>query len=172
VIYPTKKGPRSIRLDKYVEVVARTKINQATDIARRNTYLRNGQHLVMFAKHRSKWKDACDLFIGRIFALTESAAKENKVPHVNLLPSGGCPLHPNCTHSIQVWFPGLLSPEMDEAAFTWPPKWALGDTWQNVQAEFKRRGGEAFAAVQNPMFKFAQKGGGFQRRYGKTKKTG
>jgi len=165
----TIRGERLIRLDKYVEMVARTKTAQAVDIAKRLTLMKNNQTLVLFTLSRSKWEDACDIFVGRVFSLSQSEASSLGIAYINELPSGGIPLHPNCTHSITVYFDGLLPPEHTALAMTRPPEWALNRNWGDVEKQYRSMGGIKGIMELNPAFKFAANTGGWQRSAGAKK---
>lgn len=154
---PTINGDRFMRLDKYADLVARTKVAQAKALAQRNALLEHGNAYVQISQNRSQDIDACDLYVGRVFALTDGAAEELDVPHVDQLPNGGTPFHPNCKHTEEPFFPAEVSRAVLRRVTTPPPDWALGRSWHDVQAEFEKRGGEREAARQNPNLVKARK---------------
>lgn len=155
---------RRLRLDRYAELVARTKTAQATGLATRNGILEVGGELVQISRNMSKDDDACNLYIGRVFALTADAAKEHGVPMVDELPGGGAPFHPNCTHLEIPFVMDLLDEDVIERGLSPPPDWALNVQWSEVQKLYKQRGGNAFGAQNNPNFAFAQNSGGRRRK--------
>lgn len=148
--YVTTPSGRNLRLDRYAEMVIRTKASQAITLAQRNALVEHGQGLVSISRNRAKDDDACNLYVGRAFALTTEAAEEWNVPHVDQLPSGGVPFHPHCTHVEVPFFPEILKQSIVERATTKPPSWALGRPWKEVQKTYEKRGGHAYAERQNP----------------------
>lgn len=161
---PTKAGARYLRIDKYAEVVARTKTIQATSLARRASVLEAGHELIAVSNNLSIIDDACNVYIGRAFALTAGAKVRYGVPHVDELPNGGCPFHPNCTHSEFGFYPELEEGERLDAALTRPPDWALNQPWPDVQKAFEANGGMAYAMETNPNMAWAQNTGGRRER--------
>jgi hypothetical protein len=153
---PTINGERFMRLDKYAELVARTKVSQAKAIAQRNALLEHGQCYVQVSRNLSSDVDACDLYVGRVFALTTDAAEELNVPHVEELPNGGTPFHPNCKHEELPFFPEAVSKQVLKRATTPPPTWALGRSWHDVQKEYEDRGGQKYGHQQNPNLRQAK----------------
>ena len=136
-----RAGFRRLRIDKYAEMIARTKTAQAANIARRNRAFQYGQYLMQISKQRPLQDDACHLYLGKAFALTEDAKKETGVPLIEELPNGGAPFHPNCIHQELVFVPEFKSDNEIKKAFIPPPAWSLNSTWGDVSKEFKRRGG-------------------------------
>lgn len=135
---PSKEGVRRYRLDRYSEIVARTKTWQTVSLARRNTLMQHSQGLIQISSNPSKYGDACDLYIGRVFGLTKKACDEWGVPHVNHLPNGGCPFHPSCRHNELPYFPDAHSAERKKMHFTTPPEWGLKDSWGNVDKQYRQ----------------------------------
>lgn len=160
---PTSQGDRHLRLDDYAEMVARTKSRQAASLATRNAGLQNGRDLVQISPNRALEDDACDLYITRVFALTPDAAAQWGVPRVEELPNGGTPFHPNCTHNELVYFPEFKTDLQMQRDMSRPPDWALNRTWNEVNKEYKRRGGLSFVQQTNPNFAEAQNSGGRRR---------
>lgn len=161
---PTKDGSRYLRVDRYAELVARTKTSQATNLARQNAIMESGADLVRISNNLSKTDDACNMYIGRAFALTAAAEKEFGVPHIDQTPNGGPPFHPNCTHSLLVFLPELAEGALSDKAMSIPPSWTLGRDFGDVQKDYNSRGGMAVARSDNPNFGSAQNTGGRQRR--------
>jgi hypothetical protein len=161
----TDGGVKNVRIDDYAEMVTRTKSRQAQTLGRRNKLLQHGQGLIRVTTNKPLEDDACSMYIGRAFALSESAKNEWGVPHVNELPAGGAPFHPNCTHNEIGFFPEVTAPDVLELALVSPPSWALNKTWNEVDREFKLRGGVGNIAQLNPAGdKFGKTTGGRQRR--------
>jgi len=163
-----KDGFRRLRIDRYAELLARTKSNQAANLARRNTSLEHNIPLVQISKNKPLQDDACFLYIGKVFALTASGKREFGVPMVNELPNGGAPFHPNCTHTENVFVPEYHTVEELRLALQPPPEWALNKTWGQVQKEYSRRvkkGGIQEAYKANPAAeRFGRTTGGRERR--------
>lgn len=136
-----KLGYRRLRVDKYAEILARTKTGQAANLARRNRAMQHEQYLVQISPNRPLQDDACYLYIGKVFALTEAAKQEFGVPMVNELPNGGAPFHPNCTHQERIFVPRFKRPAAAKTAMVPPPDWALNRPWPEVQREYEKRGG-------------------------------
>jgi len=166
--FPKADGVAShIRLDDYAALVARTKSRQAQTLAKRAKLMQHGQGLVRVTTNKPLEDDACTMYIGRAFALTEEAKAEFGVPHVNELPAGGTPFHPNCTHNEVGFFPEVSSAEVVELALIPPPRWALNSTWSTVDKEFRKRGGVAAVGDLNPAAKRFGKGTGGRKRRGR-----
>jgi len=142
-------GVTRIRADKYAEMLARTKTSQAANLARRNRGLQHDQPLIQISKNRPLDNDACSLYIGKVFALTQEAKTEWGVPMVSELPNGGAPFHPNCTHQELLFVPEFRQESEIELALVPPPSWALNRPYGAVQKEYQRRGGFANAAQFN-----------------------
>lgn len=158
------QGYRRLRVDKYAEMLARTKTGQASNLARRNKALEHGIELVQISKNKPLEDDACALYIGKVFALTPSAKEEYGVPLVSELPNGGAPFHPNCTHQELQFVIEFESDKERALAFVPPPAWSLNRPWSEVQKEFRRRGGIGSIGQFNEQMKRAVDTGGRQRR--------
>lgn len=167
VTFTTSTGAiRHIRLDVYADLLARTKTAQAMGLAQRNKLLENGRALVQVSNNLPLQDDACAVYMGKVYALTKQAAKEYGVPHVDRLPSGGCPFHPNCTHDETPFFPEYEPEDEKRRAFLPTPSWALDKPWPVVQKEYLKRGGIKYAAQKvNPQLFRSQYSGG-KRRHG------
>lgn len=133
-------GFRRLRVDKYAEMLARTKTGQASNLARRNRAMEHNVHLVQISKNKPLQDDACFLYIGKVFALTAEAKQEYGVPMVNELPNGGAPFHPNCTHQELLWVPEFRTKVEARLAMVPPPAWALNRPWAEVEREYRKRG--------------------------------
>ena len=158
-------GVRHLRLDHYAEMLARTKSRQAASLARRNSALSHGQDLMQISSNFPLHDDACSLYIGRIFALTQSAAEEWGITHIGQLPNGGAPFHPNCSHSERPYLPQFADPEEVAIRGSKPPAWALNRPWAVVQKEYRKRGGFKNLAKWNPAgTKLGKTTGGRERR--------
>jgi hypothetical protein len=137
----------SIPIEVYVEGLLRTKVSQLRTLARRNIWLRYGYHLVQIKNVRSEKPTPCHLYIGMVFALSRTAAKEYGVPHISTLPSGGTPLHPNCKHE-EVLFTGKVP-------LVSPPDWAMNTKWNAVKKIYNKLGADDFVGAVNPNFRHA-----------------
>ena len=158
-------GERHLRVDDYASLVARTKTRQAVTLARRAKLLQHDQHLVKITLNKPLQDDACWLYIGKVFALTTTASKEFGVPHVNQLPSGGTPFHPNCTHNEVGFFIENAPEEVIKLGLQRPPEWALNRSWPQVEKEFRSRGGILVVKdVNRAGTRFGVETGGRQRR--------
>ena len=145
----TAAGVRNIRADVYAEMLARTKTSQAANLARRNRALQHGQSLMQVSKNLPLQNDACSLYLGKAFALTEEAKVEWGIPLVSELPNGGAPFHPNCTHQEILFVPEFRHEVEVELAIVPPPAWALNRPWGAIQKEYRKRGGFANFAKFN-----------------------
>ena len=158
-------GERHLRVDDYASLVARTKTRQAVTLARRTKLLQHKQTLVKITLNKPLQDDACWLYIGKVFALTTSASREFGVPHVNQLPSGGAPFHPNCTHNEIGFFIDSAPEKERQLGLQRPPEWALNRTWPQVEKEFRSRGGLAIVKdVNKAGARLGRETGGRQRR--------
>lgn len=158
-------GYRKLRIDKYMDTLARTKMSQATEMARRVAMLRNSIDVVQFSLNWALDDDACNVYLGKAFALTAAAEKRLGIPSVDRLPSGGPPLHPNCTHGTIPLFPEDMTDEDLALIMDPPPKWSLSRPWAEVQKEYERRGGKKNIDQFNRAFKkFSHNTGGYSRR--------
>lgn len=142
-------GFRKLRVDKYSEMLARTKTAQASNLARRNKALEHHVKLMQISKNKPLQNDACFLYIGKVFALTQSAKTRYGVPLLAELPNGGAPFHPNCTHQELQFVIEFESEAEKTRAFVPPPEWALNRPFSEVEKEYKRRGGAASIADFN-----------------------
>ncbi len=166
-------GERHLRVDDYASLVARTKTRQAVTLARRAKLLQHEQTLVKITLNKPLQDDACWLYIGKVFALTTAASKEFGVPHVNQLPSGGTPFHPNCTHNEVGFFIENAPEEVVKLGLQRPPEWALNRTWPQVEKEFRGRGGILVVKdVNKAGSRFGLETGGRQRRRAQLEATG
>ena len=157
-------GFRRLRVDKYAEMLARTKTSQASNLARRNKAMEHGVGLMQISKNLPLHDDACILYIGKVFALTQSAKDEFGVPLLQELPNGGAPFHPNCTHQELQFVIGFRDEKEIALAMQPPPAWALNRPWAAVQKEFERGGGKAAARKANAAVSLGRTTGGRDRR--------
>lgn len=158
-------GVRNLRIDHYAEMLARTKSRQAAVLARRNAALSHGQDVMQVSSNLPLEDDACSLYIGRLFALTQAAAEKWGIAHVSQLPNGGAPFHPNCTHSEIPYYPEVEDQAETAVRGTKPPPWALNRPWSEVQKEYRKRGGFKNLGKWNPAgVKLGKTTGGRERR--------
>jgi hypothetical protein len=127
-------------------------------MGQRNGALKSGRDLIRVSNNVASSGSACNLFVGRVFALTSEAASLWGIPHVNDLPNAGIPLHPNCNHSEFVFFPELMDVRAADRVFTLPPEWALKSSWAAVQKRYTLEGGDVFGFEHNPNLRFARDG--------------
>jgi len=140
---PTKAsstGYRRLRLDRYAEMVTRTKTRQAVTIARRNTLHETGHQLIKVNDRASTSDDACNLYRGKVFGLTKEAADIYGVPSVLELPNGGVPFHPGCKHFEIPFLEAYASPAEKKTAMIPPPRWALNQPFGAVDKIYRKRG--------------------------------
>ena len=154
VTFPNGKGGvRHIRLDDYVETLGRAKSSQAVTTATRNTLLRHGHELVQVSRVKSRDGDFCDVYAGKVFALTKEASMRWGVPHVAQLPNGGAPFHPNCRHREIPYFPNAVNRRTRRRDMAPPPAWALDAPMGQVQSIYAgtRKKPEARAPKFKPL---------------------
>jgi hypothetical protein len=94
---------RQYQVDKYAELVVRTKTREAVTKGTINRLVETGNDLVMVTRHGAT--DGCGFFEGRVFSISGTSSV---YPPVASLPNGGPPFHPNCVHN--------LAPYVDELA--------------------------------------------------------
>jgi len=105
--------PTKWRIDKYAEMVARTKLQETSTQAVVNSAMAVGGDLVQVSSHNTKTPFDAQ-FEGKIFSLT---GNDKDFPRAGALP----PFHPNCMHSITVTFKegleaaGILNKSIDFA---------------------------------------------------------
>lgn len=157
-------GFRRLRVDRYAEMLARTKTGQAANLARRNEALQHKVELMQISKNKPLQNDACFIYIGKVFALTPAAKQEYGVPMIHELPNGGPPFHPNCTHQELLWVPEYRSEKERRLAMVSPPKWALNKTWSQVEHEYRKRGGATGFSQSAAAKRLGVDTGGRQRR--------
>ena len=92
---PTKRGSRRLHVEDYVRQVVVTKESEMQAEATKRRSLERGIRLVQVSPNPSLVGDACDLYTGRVFALTPEGSKATGFPLVDRLPNGGPPFHPN-----------------------------------------------------------------------------
>ncbi len=135
ITFPDGKGGiRHIRMDRYMEDLGRIKAAQSITMATRNTLLRHGHELIQISSTKSRDGDFCDLFSGKVFALTKEASIRWGVPHVTRLPNGGAPFHPNCRHVELPYFHREVNKKKRQKDMAPPPSWALDAPMGRVQS--------------------------------------
>jgi hypothetical protein len=80
---------RSFNLRSYAELVARTRMREASTEASIEQNKQYGNDLVEIPKHENPC-DVCDEYVGNIYSISGDS------PDYPLLPDGGPPFHPNC----------------------------------------------------------------------------
>ncbi|HYD35537.1 MAG TPA: phage minor capsid protein [Vitreimonas sp.] len=91
------KGGKQWTLDRYAEMLVRTKAVEARNTALANRMLENGYDLVEVSDHHSKHKSCAD-WEGKILSLTGSTPG---YPTLDQAKKAGL-FHPNCKHAINV----------------------------------------------------------------------
>lgn len=139
-----KIGLRTIRIDDYADLVGTMKAQQSYSLGSRNKMIQHGVGLVIVvAKGGDPTPrdigEGCDPFIGKAFAITDSASTEFGVPRVEEIPFSGPPFHPYCVHEHIPFIPERYNRSQRAYALASPPRWALGRSFAEVNAETKRR---------------------------------
>jgi hypothetical protein len=93
----TDKAGRNWSLDRYADMLARTKLSEARNTGLANKMLENGNDLVQVSINGSSHKECAD-WEGKVLSLT---GKTDGYPTVDEASSGGL-FHPNCKHVINV----------------------------------------------------------------------
>lgn len=88
--------PMSFKIKSYANLVARTKLQEASTQAVVNTTIRVGGDLIQVSSHNTT-TPICQEFEGKIFSLT---GNDPDFPKATALS----PFHPNCLHSISTVF--------------------------------------------------------------------
>ena len=83
-------------VQKYAELVARTKTRAAVTQGSINRYIEAEQDLVMITRHGSKC-DICRYYEGRVFSISGTS---DRYPALSQVEGGGPPFHPNCLHNV------------------------------------------------------------------------
>ena len=153
-------GDRSVHIFDYVNLLAVTKESEARTVARNNRALENGIDLVQVTPNPPLTPDACSLYAGRIFSLTDAAHQRTGYPTLSSTPRGGPPFHPFCTHSTIPVVIELLDKDTilemtkngdgSTRSRRGVPVGALNVSFSRAQEFFKSKGGMPWAARQNP----------------------
>jgi hypothetical protein len=91
-------------VEKYAELVARTRTREATVTARHDRLSELGLDLVMIIGRLST--NFCSAFLNQVFSLSGTS---DKYPSYASLPGGGPPFHPNCSKSTRPFVEELAS---------------------------------------------------------------
>lgn len=97
------KGGRSWELDRYAEMLIRTKAVEARNTGLSNRMAQNGYDLVQVSSHGAT--DQCAEWEGAILSLTGNTPGYKTVEQAR---EGGL-FHPNCRHAINVYIPDLAN---------------------------------------------------------------
>lgn len=103
---PIKINGRNYQMDKYAELVARTKTREAVTAGEINRCIEAGQDLVIVTNHNTDC-EICAFFEGRVFSISGTS---DKYPAIGELLNGGPPFHPNCLHNIVPFVEEYASP--------------------------------------------------------------
>lgn len=108
-----KVGARSIKLDSYAEMLARTHLRVAHSRGTEARLRANGINLVIISEHGTECK-ICAPLENKIFKLDG----DSNYPSIEMLPNQGTPFHPNCLHVELPLIPELAGEEvLKEGAF-------------------------------------------------------
>jgi hypothetical protein len=89
-------GSRTMSLDSYAELVARTHLRVAYSRGTEMRLRANGVHLCVISEHGTQCK-ICGPLEGKIFSLDGS---DPRFPPLSATPNEGTPFHPNCLHVV------------------------------------------------------------------------
>jgi hypothetical protein len=95
------KGGRTWKLDRYAEMLIRTKSVEARNVGMLNRMVENGYDLVQVSSHGAS--DNCGDWEGKILSVRGDTPG---YPTVEMARSGGL-FHPNCKHAINTLIPAL-----------------------------------------------------------------
>jgi hypothetical protein len=87
-------------LDYYAALAAQKANFEAASAAAVLRSKSNGYDLVRVSPNPSTIGDYCDAYRGRVFSIS---GEHPTYPPVSSLPGGGCPMHANCHHTLQVF---------------------------------------------------------------------
>lgn len=96
------KGGKRWSLDRYAEMLFRTKAVEARNRAMANRMVENGYDLVQVSKHNTEHKE-CAVWEGKILSIT---GETKDYPTLAAAEAAGL-FHPNCKHAINVIIPSL-----------------------------------------------------------------
>ncbi len=101
------KGGRGWTLDRYAEMLIRTKAVEARNRGLANRMVENGYDLVQVSQHQSEHKE-CRFWEGKVLSLTGKTTTFNgeRIFTVQYAKDKGL-FHPNCKHAINVLIPEL-----------------------------------------------------------------
>ena len=101
---------RTMQLDKYAELVARTTTREATNTAMTSTGEQLGYDLVKFSTHYPTC-EVCALIQGRVFSIS---GKDKRFPALSSVPGfdkGFKTIHPHCRHVLVITVEALWTDE-------------------------------------------------------------
>lgn len=157
--YVARANGSRMHVFDHVQMIATTMESEVRTIARNNRMLHRGIELVQVTPNPPLTPDACALYAGRVYALTEESARATGYPHIGRLPNGGPPFHPHCTHSTIPFFEELADDDFARSGVRrvpnerGTPRSALDRDFREVQSWMKQRGGFDFAIRQNPQLR-------------------
>jgi hypothetical protein len=93
-IAQVRVGERTMQVDAWAEMHARTESARASTRGNRVVCSENGVGHVRITSHAHP-PCICTPFEGRIYSLREG---DPEFPYIGRVPNGGCPMHPNCVH--------------------------------------------------------------------------
>ena len=131
----TKRGPRHIRVDRFVKQSLNDALTRTRSVAMRNKLLEYDQKYIRLKAQGKSGRSPSSLYAGKVFALSREAAADLSVPYVGELPNGGAPIHPNSKLAEVPWLEDNKS--MDN--LDRPPAWALNRPFELVRIEFNKR---------------------------------
>ncbi len=117
----------------YADMVARTKIREASVVARHGRLSSLGLDVVTIVGRVSG--NFCTAFLGKAYSLS---GRSERYPAYSELPAGGCPFHPFCSKSTRPFVEELASGQQLDAADGLPDAEALhGATAAQAQRAYR-----------------------------------
>lgn len=102
---------RSFKIDDYADIVLKTKMAEATNLATLERLVERGVDLVrIIGSHSANF---CTAFVGHVFSISGTSTI---YPDLSSLPRGGPPFHPRCTKRYVAFNEKLATPAEIEAA--------------------------------------------------------
>jgi hypothetical protein len=109
-----KVGSRTMKIESYAEMLARTHLRVAHSRGTEARLRANGINLIIISEHGTQC-EICAPLENKIFSFDEGSIS---FPPVSMLPNEGTPFHPNCLHVELPLIPELAGEDvMAEGAF-------------------------------------------------------
>jgi len=127
-------NPITYKTGYYAQVVATTKVREATVKARHARLAGDGIDLVFVTGRISK--NFCTAYLDKVFSIS---GRSKKYPPLSSLPNNGPPFHPNCSKSTQPYIADLADDAAQEAAAPddATSKYLDNDNISQLQKEFQ-----------------------------------